>query len=68
VGAGCPDQRASTACVSNDVAAQVRAVIDEVGDLSRLAPLKERLPDEISYDELRCVVEAVKRRHDEAGR
>jgi hypothetical protein len=52
--------------VSDDVAAQVRAVIDEVGDLSRLAPLKERLPDEISYDELRCVVEAVKRQRQEA--
>jgi superfamily II DNA helicase RecQ len=51
-----------SAVVSDDVAAQVRAVIDEVGDLSRLAPLKERLPDEISYDELRCVVESVKRK------
>ncbi len=49
-----------SAVVSDDVAALVRAVIDEVGDLSRLAPLKERLPDEISYGEVRCVVETVK--------
>lgn len=49
------------AVVSDEIVAQVRAVIDKIDDLSRLAPLKELLPDAISYGELRCVVEAVKR-------
>jgi ATP-dependent DNA helicase RecQ len=49
------------AVVAETVVTQVRAVADEVGDLSRLKPLKERLPDEISYEELRCVVEDLKR-------
>jgi uncharacterized protein YpbB len=54
-----------SAVVSEEVAAQVQAVIAQVGDLSRLAPLKERLPDEISYGELRCVVVAAKRQRQE---
>ncbi len=52
------------AVVSAEVAAQVRAVADEVGDLSRLKPLKERLPEEISYEELRCVVADLKRQRE----
>jgi superfamily II DNA helicase RecQ len=54
-----------SAVVSEEVTAQVQAVIAQVGDLSRLAPLKERLPDEISYGELRCVVEAAQRQRQE---
>ncbi len=41
--------------VSADVIAQVRMVIEQVGR-ERLSPLKERLPDSISYEEIRCVV------------
>jgi superfamily II DNA helicase RecQ len=41
--------------VSADVIAQVRAVVEEVG-AERLSPIKERLPDTISYEEIRCVV------------
>jgi hypothetical protein len=37
------------------VIAQVRAVVNEVG-AERLSPIKERLPDTISYEEIRCVV------------
>jgi ATP-dependent DNA helicase RecQ len=52
---------ALSAVVADEVVSQVRAVIDQVGDTSRLAPLKERLPDTISYDEIKCVVEHVRR-------
>ncbi len=55
---------ALTEVVSADVIAQVQAVIAEVGDLSRLAPLKERLPASISYDELRCVVADARRQRE----
>ena len=41
--------------VSADVIAQVQAVMTEVGT-ERLSPIKERLPDSISYEEIRCVV------------
>jgi ribonuclease D len=41
--------------VSADVIAQVRAVAIEVGT-ERLSPIKERLPEPITYDEIRCVV------------
>lgn len=47
--------------VRDEVATQVRAVIAEVGDISKLTPLKERLPDSISFNEIRCVVEDVRR-------
>jgi superfamily II DNA helicase RecQ len=50
-----------TAVVSEKVAVQVHAVIDDSDDLSRLAPLKERLPHTISYGEVRCVVADVQR-------
>ncbi len=51
--------------VADEVVAQVQSVIAQVNDISRLAPLKERLPESISYDELRCVVEDEKRRREE---
>jgi ATP-dependent DNA helicase RecQ len=41
--------------VSPDVIARVRAVAEQVGT-QRLSPIKERLPDTISYEEIRCVV------------
>jgi ATP-dependent DNA helicase RecQ len=41
--------------VSPEVVTQVRAVAAEVGT-DRLAPIKERLPDTISYAEIQCVV------------
>ncbi len=63
IGAG---RLALTEVVSADVIAQVQTVITEVGDLSRLAPLKERLPASISYDELRCVVEDARRQRETA--
>jgi ATP-dependent DNA helicase RecQ len=44
--------------VAPDVIAQVRAVVREIG-AERLAPIKERLPDTISYEEIRCVIAAL---------
>ena len=41
--------------ISADVIAQVRVVVEEVG-AERLSPIKERLPNTISYEEIRCVV------------
>ncbi len=41
--------------VAADVIARVRTVVEEMGT-ERLAPIKERLPDTISYDEIRCVI------------
>jgi hypothetical protein len=41
--------------VAADVIAQVRAVIEEIGG-ERLSPIKERLPDTISYGEIKCVI------------
>jgi len=41
--------------VGADVIARVRAVAEQVGT-ERLSPIKERLPDTISYEEIRCVV------------
>jgi ATP-dependent DNA helicase RecQ len=49
------------AVIPDEVAAQVRAAAEAVGSLERLAPLKARLPAELSYDIIRCVVEAMKR-------
>jgi superfamily II DNA helicase RecQ len=46
--------------VSADVIAQVRAVAKEVGT-DRLSPIKERLPDTVSFEEIRCVVAALGR-------
>jgi superfamily II DNA helicase RecQ len=41
--------------VADDLVAQVRAVVEEIG-ANYLAPIKQRLPDEISYGEIRCVI------------
>jgi ATP-dependent DNA helicase RecQ len=41
--------------VAADVIAQVRTVIEEIGG-ERLSPIKERLPDTISYGEIKCVI------------
>jgi superfamily II DNA helicase RecQ len=53
------------AVVPAEVQAQVRAAARAEGSLARLAPLKARLPAELGYDVIRCVVEAMKR--EEAG-
>jgi ATP-dependent DNA helicase RecQ len=45
--------------VSSEVIARVRAVAAEVGT-ARLTPLKDRLPESISYEEIRCVLAALK--------
>jgi len=50
-----------SAVIPDEVAAQIRAAIEQVGDVSHLAPLKALLPDTISYGEINCVVEAWKR-------
>jgi ATP-dependent DNA helicase RecQ len=39
---------------------RIRAAISQVG-LERLSPIKAALPEEFTYDEIRCVVEAVRR-------
>jgi hypothetical protein len=41
--------------VSADVIAQVRAVVEETG-ADYLSPIKQRLPDTISYGEISCVI------------
>jgi ATP-dependent DNA helicase RecQ len=50
-----------SAVIPDEVAAQIRAAIEQVGDVSRLASLKALLPDTISYGEINCVVETWKR-------
>ena len=47
--------------VPADVAAAVRKAIEDVGSARFLAPLKARLPDEIPYDQIKCVVAAWER-------
>lgn len=49
------------AVVPQQVQAQVRAAIEGCGGAERLAPLKARLPESITYGEIRCVVEAWRR-------
>ena len=39
---------------------KIRAATDEVGSLERLAPIKEILGDEISYEQLRPVIDCLK--------
>jgi superfamily II DNA helicase RecQ len=39
---------------------QIVAAIERVGSVAQLAPLKARLPEEIDYNQIRCVVEAWK--------
>jgi len=42
---------------------KVEAVIKETGQAERLSPLKEKLPDEIDYNMIRCVAENWKLKH-----
>ena len=42
--------------------AQVNAAMAQLDDLSRLTPIKALLPEEISYGQIRCVVEAWRHR------
>ncbi|MBI5052335.1 MAG: helix-turn-helix domain-containing protein, partial [Chloroflexi bacterium] len=53
------------AVVAKDVQDQIRAAIEIVKDLSYLAPIKAHLPEAIGYEEIRCVVNAVKREREE---
>ncbi len=46
-----------TAVVPAETVTQIRAAIDELGDMG-IAALKARLPDTISYEAIRCVVAA----------
>lgn len=39
---------------------QIQAAIEATGSMERLAPIKERLPESISYNQIRCVVAARK--------
>jgi ATP-dependent DNA helicase RecQ len=57
-----------SAVVPEAIAAQVRAAIVLVCDVSALAPIKAHLPDDISYSQIRCVVETWKREQSDAGR
>jgi ATP-dependent DNA helicase RecQ len=41
--------------VTDDLVTQIQAVVEELG-AEYLAPIKQRLPDEISYGEIRCVI------------
>ncbi|MFQ5854632.1 MAG: RecQ family ATP-dependent DNA helicase [Anaerolineae bacterium] len=52
--------------VSQTVQEQVRAAIRQVGSTQGLSPIKALLPDDISYDLIRCVVAAWERRQMEA--
>jgi len=44
--------------ISSDVQEQVQEAIRAVGSSERLTPIKELLPEEISYGQIRCVVVA----------
>lgn len=44
--------------VSSDHARRIRAAISEVGDTSRLSPIKALLPEDYRYHEIRCVIGA----------
>ena len=46
------------AVVSAAVQQQIRAAIEQVGSVQYLAPIKARLPDEIDYNMIRCVMNA----------
>jgi hypothetical protein len=45
--------------VTPDVIAQVRAVVEEIG-AEPLSPIKQHLPDAISYGEIQCVIAGLK--------
>ncbi len=44
--------------VAASVQQQIRAAIERVGSVQYLAPIKQRLPEEIDYNVIRCVVNA----------
>lgn len=54
---------ALSSVISETTISQVETAIQEVGDSSKLIPLKERLPEHITFDEIRCVVKDVIRRN-----
>ncbi len=47
--------------VSESVENQIRQAITDVGSHEKLTPIKERLPKDIDYPEIRCVVALVQR-------
>jgi ATP-dependent DNA helicase RecQ len=51
------------AVVPAPVIAQVHAAIQQAGGGAALSPIKFLLPDEVSYEQIRCVVEDWKRGH-----
>ena len=46
--------------VDEPIATQIRTAASEVGSLERLAPIKEVLGDDISYDQIRVVVDCLR--------
>jgi uncharacterized protein YpbB len=50
-----------SAVVPDDIVSQVRAAIEQVGDVAALGPIKMLLPGSISYGQIRCVVETWRR-------
>jgi ATP-dependent DNA helicase RecQ len=49
------------AVIPPDILKQIRAAIEAAGSAQFLAPIKARLPDDISYDVIRCVANAWQR-------
>jgi hypothetical protein len=49
--------------IPEDVRMQIEAAIQQVGTTEQLMPIKILLPEQISYEVIRCVVEAWKRAH-----
>jgi len=47
--------------VSLEVENKIMAVISEIGSLEKLRPIKEKLPEEIGYDQIKLVVAKVRR-------
>jgi len=56
-----------SAVVPEAVVARVRAAIAQVGNVSALTSIKACLPDDISYGQIRCVVEAWRREQRSKG-
>jgi ATP-dependent DNA helicase RecQ len=54
-----------TAIVPKQVVAQVQAAIKKAGGAEALSPIKASLPEDISYEQIRCVAEAWKRERGE---
>ena len=44
------------AAVSDEIVAQIEAAIAQVGSTAQLSPIKQSLPEAISYGQIRCVV------------